>query len=66
MSTWSNDRWAAHVAASSRADFTFWVWQDDDGRWVATEVETGVSGKPSSTAQEALASYWTSARGQDA
>lgn len=51
-------RWKLHVEASSWSDYTFWVTQDDDRKWVATEVETGVSGEPSLTPKEAMDSYW--------
>ena len=51
-------RWRLHVLACSLKDFTFWVRQIEDGRWVATEVETGVSGEPAETPRAALALYW--------
>lgn len=51
-------RWKLHVEASSWGDYTFWVTQDDEGRWVATEVETGVRGSPSNSPREAMDNYW--------
>lgn len=50
-------RWALHVLACSFSDFTFWI-ERKDGRYRATEVESGVAGAPADNAREAMENYW--------
>lgn len=50
-------RWRLHVAACSIRDMTFWVRELPDGRYEATEVETGVSAH-GDDAQSALNAYF--------
>lgn len=51
------------IHASSIDDFTFWVERLDDGRYKATEVESGVSGEVCGSAEAAIESYWQLDRG---
>ena len=46
-----------HVHASSVHDCTFWVERHEEG-WKATEIETGVTGAPSTTVEAAMGNYF--------
>jgi hypothetical protein len=50
-------RWRLLTLACSLDDYIFWI-EPTGNEWKATEVETGVHGKPAMTAQEALWNYW--------
>jgi hypothetical protein len=50
-------RWRLHVHAASIADCTFWVERHGEG-WKASEVETGVTGAPAPSVEEAMAHYF--------
>lgn len=51
-------RWKLHVHAASIADCTFWVERHDVDSFRATEVETGVTGAPASSVEDAMANYF--------
>jgi hypothetical protein len=56
-----DQRWRLHVAACSIRDMTFWVRELPDGRFQATEVETGVSAH-GADAKGALDAYFAFGR----
>jgi hypothetical protein len=47
-----------HVLACSLMDYTFWIEKQEDGKYRACEVESGVSGAPADTPREAMENYW--------